>query len=148
VIDEKTLGPFEPVFTFVGFDGKNVSIHSGRLREEVLKIQPEVVLIPVNKKIAKSYIDNNCVNLTRVLELLEREDLDPVIFCENGFTDGKPDVMLVDGHHRYVMCALLDTPHIPAVILYQDFWRRFQIVGLQPVTADLLRKVTPYKRNY
>jgi hypothetical protein len=149
VIDHKTLGPLEPVFTFVGNDGSNVNIHSGRLREAVLRSKLKVTLVPIDLEIAHSYVKENCVRIDRVKELAKRKNLDPIIYCEDGFTDGIPDVMLVDGHHRYVMAALLQhLPVIPAVICLKEFWKPFQIIGLEDVSADLLRAIPVLKRYY
>ena len=84
-----------------------------------------------------------------MLRLAKRRDrLDPVIYCEDGFTDGIPDVMLVDGHHRYVLAAALKRPAIEAVLVLKEFWKPFQIVGLVDVSAGLLKAIPVHKRNY
>jgi hypothetical protein len=149
MIDEKTLGPLEPIFTFVSHDGTNVNIHPGRLREEVLRKKPEVIMTTVDKDIAYSYVENNCVSLYRVRELATRRtSREPIIYCEDGFTDGIPDVMLVDGHHRYVLAATQGLTVIRSVLLLKEFWKPFQIIGTDKISAAFLKAIPVHKRNY
>jgi hypothetical protein len=148
MIDPITLGPFEPVFTFVANDGENVTIHSGRLRDKVLRSKLEVVLTSIDKEIANSYIENNCVRMDRVKELEKRKNLDPIIYCEDGFTNGVPDVMLVDGHHRYVMAMFVGLKEIPSVICPKEFWKPFQVAELDKITAEQLKAIPVLKRYY
>jgi hypothetical protein len=56
--------------------------------------------------------------------------------------------MLVDGHHRYVLAATAGLSHIPAVLLYKEFWKPFQVVGLREVSAQVLKSVPTHRRNY
>lgn len=141
----------DPIYTFVADDGTNTHIDSKLLREWCLsnKSSLEVFATPVDPKLALRFQDENIISPVRVFELWHRRDLDPVIYCKSGtFTDGRPDVMLVDGHHRYTLAAAKAWPVIPAYILELNQWKPFQIDGLPDLTVDFLRAMPITSRNY
>jgi hypothetical protein len=150
------------IYTFVTPDGTNIHIDSTALREWCLSTPPlEVFNVPVHEEQARRLVEvDKAVSLTRLSELFDKgtqalrdhpgqEPFDPLIFCKDGkTTDGAPDVMLVDGHHRYVLLAMMRIPFFPAYVLSPSEWQPFQLHGLPSYTAEELRNTPILKRNY
>src|SRR5215831_12977463 len=141
MIDIKDLDRFEPLYTWVADDGTNVKIASTRLRNWVLLNQHEleIFLVPVDKQMGLSWLSSGQCDPTRVRSLNRRERREPIIFCKRPtFTNGRPDVFLVDGHHRYARAALDDDELIECWLIEIDQWKPFQVVGGIQVTQDEL----------
>jgi hypothetical protein len=66
-----------------------------------------------------------------------------MIYCRYGGTDEIPDVMLVDGHHRYVRAAIEKCGSILAWLLTEDQWRPFQIPNMPKITKEELAALPP-----
>jgi hypothetical protein len=144
----------DPVYTFVAEDGTNTHIDSARLRiwceAGALSGMLKPCWVPVEPWIAKKFFADNTVSMTRVLELARgRTRLTPIIYAKDGgVTNGRPDVMLVDGHHRYCLWAMLGAPACQAYVLAQAQWEPFKIAGLPSITADDLRSMPLQRREY
>jgi hypothetical protein len=129
--------PFEPIYTFVErATGANVNIASERLRQWTLTAGLEVDGVPVDRALAGSFVRDNIVAprwCEHLLSLVERGmKFPPVIFAKDGGeTNGAPDVMLVDGHHRYFIAAMSGMRFIPAYVLEVAQWKPFEILGLR-----------------
>jgi hypothetical protein len=149
MIDGKTLPEGEPVYTYVADDGTNTVIHAERLRQYLKRHPQEVFLTPVDREMAKGFLEHNVVSLSRVYQLMTKKRLDPIILCKRPtYTDGRPDVYLVDGHHRYVLTALAKSKFIPAVLVEIRVWRKFQVINLPLVTQTILTRTPVTERNY
>lgn len=137
--------PLEAIYTFVAHDGTNTHVAAKRLRDWCVRTQPERFVVPVDRALAESFIRDNAVLPARIKQLMAKNGLpdnmlnwEPVIFCQDGGAEGRPDVMLVDGHHRYVVAAAIKSPNILAWCLTEEQWRPFEIVGLHEYTAQEL----------
>ena len=132
-----------PVYSYVTDDGENVHIDSPRLREWVLLQDIEVVLVPVEEKIAKLFVEQNAVSLPHIITLIKKRTFkEPIIFgkWEEGPVE-KICSMLIDGHHRYVLHAIGKAPWIKAHILERSQWEPFQIEGFDDLTQDQLKQL-------
>lgn len=153
-IDGMRLGVAYPIYTFISKSGENTHIDSQRLRKSVLRNPPKIQYIPVEKHLVQEFLITQAVDQKRVAQLLIECDLgirklDPVILIhDGGFTNGKPDCLYVDGHHRYVLAYFAHQRSIPAYILEPSRWKAFEIKGLPPMTADQLIAAPLGKRNY
>lgn len=151
MIDGTTLPPTDQVYTWVADDGTNWHIHAERLRLWC-KAKPslKVHLAPVDHQLARSFISDNIASMERVVELALRDDkLDPIIFCKRGtFTNGRPDVMLVDGHHRYVLASVMRSAVIPCYMIGTKQWEPFRIVNIPDYTRDELNAIPILHRSY
>lgn len=149
MLKARDLDPKEPIYTFVDNDGSNVHIASERLRKWTLTQKLETFLVPMNFKLAQRFLLDNVADPMRVIQLLAKKQLDPVIFCKTGTTtNGFPDVMLVDGHHRYVLAWKLQMHYIPAYTLEQHQWRPFEIEGCLDLTQEQLTAMPILPREY
>jgi hypothetical protein len=141
--------PSEGIYTFVDSQGRNTNVASNRLRDWTIKARPETFLFPVDSKLAQRFLHDNIVTFERVLEIAMKKRLDPVIFCHDGtYTDGAPNCMLVDGHHRYCYMGLSKQPVIPGHLLTPDQWKPFEIEGLCEITQNQLLAMPNKPRNY
>lgn len=143
-----TLPHAYPIYTWVADTGENIHIDTQAIRNWCIKRQPKVQLVGIDLVLAKSFIHQNVVNPQRCVQLaIECEaglrKLDPVIFClmqkpeldKRGIKYGggqTPDALLVDGHHRYAMMAMLKQPTIPGHVLTVHQWARFRIIDDRP----------------
>lgn len=156
MIDASTLPLGTPIFSHVCDDGENIHILASALRTSVLKIASHTHIrhVPLDPKLAHDWIATNVVSPQRVSELLRRHrdplhDMEPVLLCEAGTTTNYlPDVLFVDGHHRYVMCAALRVPLVPCFQIPFAFWQPYRIIGLPNITRDELRRRPITQRSY
>jgi hypothetical protein len=138
--------PFEPIYTFVErATGANVNIASARLCKWCEGAGLEIVGVLVDRVLAGSFVRDNIVApkwCEHLLSLVEQGmKFPPVIFAKDGGeTDGAPDVMLVDGHHRYFIAAMSGVRFIPSYVLEVEQWRPFEILGLRDTTAEALKR--------
>ena len=142
--------PGTPIYSFVARDGKNTHIDSEKLRLwcKENRERLEVVNTPVSEKMANSFVDENVVDIAHVVRVMMMRKLDPVIYCKDGGgTRDRPDVMLVDGHHRYVAAAVHNLRMIPAYVLEPEQWRDFEIIGLPDMTEEELRAAPVCKKE-
>ena len=148
-IDIRELVRGEPLFTWVADDGTNIKIASTRLRNWVLLNQHtlEIFAVHVDIEMGTSWLSTGQCDPARVRGLNRRERREPIIFCKRPtFTDGKPDVFLVDGHHRYARAALDGDPLIECWLIEEKDWRPFQVVGGINITQEQLKSAP--LRNY
>lgn len=155
-----SLPPTESIYTFVDRrTGANINIASARLRVWVLSMLHELdankFSIPVEPEKARFYLNNNVVSRDRVAQLISMLHTDPdavsepLIFAKDGsYTNGRPDVMHIDGHHRYCVYAVLRVPVAPAVILEPTQWAPFQIAGCIDIDEATLQAIPPLQKHY
>jgi hypothetical protein len=143
------INPFKPIFTFVADDGENIHMDVEALRDWCLRTSPEVFNIPLKYELAATFIPENVITLDRVRELSKRKDLSPIIMAKDGtITNGAPNCMLVDGHHRFFLACLRKQTYIPGHLLEEAEWKPFQLHNLPSITRDQLRRSPLLKRNY
>ena len=131
--------------------GENVHVASGQLREWCLKHQSEleVYTIPVLQEWAHQFINDNSVLMVRVMELVKNKSTEPIIHAKWGtFTNGAPDVILVDGHHRYVAAAIRGDLLIESYLIERPIWEQFRIEGFAKLTQEQMKAIPVAKRNY
>ena len=138
------------VYSFVANDGTNVHINSEGLRQWCIANKPEIFWLPMNYEVAKQFIPDNVVSMDRVRELSTRKNLDPIIMVKDGTfgSNGHPNGMLVDGHHRYFLAFLRKQPVIEGYFLEESQWKPFQIHWLRDLSAEELRRRPVTKRDY
>jgi hypothetical protein len=140
----------ETVFSFVCDDGTNIHVNAGALRLWCIENKPEICWLPLNYDLMKIFKTDNTVSSERIVELSKRKDLDPIIMVKDGTigSNGHPNAILVDGHHRYALACLRGQKYIEGYFLEEAQWRPFQIFGLRDVTAEDLRNSPVTKRDY
>jgi hypothetical protein len=138
------------IYTFVGDDGNTTHINSEGLRLWCVANKPEIFLMPMKDEVAKQMIPDNVVSIERVRQLSTRKDLAPIIMVKDGTigSNGGPNGMLVDGHHRYFLAFLRGQPFIEGHFLEEHQWRPFQIHWLRGMSKDELRRRPITKRDY
>jgi hypothetical protein len=143
------------VYMFVGEDGVNIHIDTPALRTWIKINTPKIVYTPVETEMAETFFTENVVSKERIIELAKRfytngKEPDPVIFaCDGTYGDNDgPNVMLVDGHHRYALAAALGIPHIKAYLIQVEQWKPFQIKDIPELTREALINMPPTKRHY
>lgn len=139
--------PGDAIYTFIDEHGVNTHIDSEKLREWCAQYKDclDVVDVPIDPKMAKSFLDENAITEAHLMEVAQLSKWDPLIICKFGtYTNGAPDVMLVDGHHRYYLVAAIGGKSAPAYILEPVQWKPFQIEGRVPMTLEELKR-TPCK---
>jgi hypothetical protein len=147
----KDLKDMHQIYTFIDREGVNTHIDSVGLREWCLANKPETFWVPIDPKLARSFLRNNTISTERVLQLLEKPSLDPIILVKDGtnsLKNGGPNVMLVDGHHRYYFANACRMTMIPGHVLEVEQWRPFIVEGVPPLTQEQLRNMPIMKRNY
>jgi len=150
MLSYRDLNPLtEGIYTFVAKDGSNTNIASNRLHDWCATANLEIHAAPVDQKLAQSFLRNNIASLDRCLKLLTKGNLSPIIFCHEGsFTEGRPDVLFVDGHHRYTLCGMMKLPYIPAYMLLPSQWEPFRITDLPDMTQSELLDLPITHRSY
>lgn len=143
------------IYTFIDNAGVNTHIDSENLRLWCLKTPKlELFNIPIQTAVAVEMVHINVISLDRFLELRrrkhQREHFDPIIMVKDGTigSNGRPNVMLVDGHHRYFIAASDNEPYIEGWILEVAQWKPFQIKSQINLTQQQLIDLPPTKRNY
>ena len=143
-----------PIYTFVGDDGENVVIDAPALRDWCIETEPEIYDTPVQDNLLAQFIWDKAVREERVIEMLEARDedstafTDPVIMVKTGtVTEGAPDVLLVDGHHRYALAIMEGATLIGCHVLVPEQWEPFRIHGMPTLTKDELRRAPPRGRR-
>lgn len=140
------------IYTFVDMEGNNINIDSAKLRLWCLQANLEIVLTPIDHKLAASFLTQNVISLKRVQQLLDNFQLleEPIIFCKDGtyHTDGGANVMLVDGHHRYFTKAYLNMRFIESYLLEVEQWKPFQMHDLPNITREQLESIPVITRDY
>lgn len=137
------------VYTFIdGVTGENTHIDAIALRAWCLAHpELEVVNTPVDPEIAKRFITHdNSISIDNLKRVAAMKHHDPLIYCKTGSqTNGAPDVMLVDGHHRYFICAVKEIEWAPAYVLEREQWQPFVLDWVPKMTEEELR-AAPKKR--
>lgn len=148
-LDAKNYGPGMPIYSYVvAGTGENIHIDSELLRLWCLEQQKkgllEVFNTPVSLKQADSFLSENVIDASHAISILGLKSWDPIIYCKYGTsTNGAPDVMLVDGHHRYWCAAKMGMKWAPAFVLEREQWQEFQILGMPDISEELLRVMPP-----
>lgn len=148
---EDVLG-LKDIYSFVDAEtGENVHISAVHLTRWLVETKHEVVYTPVQQALLQTFVDDNAISpsaLERLIVHLARGyEVEPIVYCMTGtFTDGRPDVMLVDGRHRYALFALRRAPVIPSYLVERKDWEPFRIEGLKDLTAQELRMIPPKGR--
>ena len=140
----------DAIYTFVADNGENFNIDSERLRQWCLSNKPEIFLVPLRRSLAREMVRNRTVSTERVKQLglhyvATRKIPEPIIFCK---TNSRPDVILVDGHHRYVLAVVAKMPLIEAFALERHQWEPFRIHGLPAIDQDQLKDLPLKPRDY
>jgi hypothetical protein len=141
----------EQIYQCVGDDGIHTCVAINRLYKWVQanKKKLEIQLVPVDPGLAASFIKDNVVSRERIMELIHRTDLEPIIWGKDGtFTEGRPDVFLMDGHHRYALHAAARVAFIKSYVLEMEQWEAFRITDAPEITQDQLRDVPILRRLY
>lgn len=139
------------IYTYISPEGANTHIDSEGLYSwtQTHASELEIFSVPLDHSLAQRFIRENTVSQQRIWELLSKPTLTPVIFCKDGtFTEGRPDVLLVDGHHRYVLGSICRAEFIPGFVLEEAQWRPFQLEGLPPLTKAELQAIPLSPRSY
>lgn len=138
------------IYSFVGDDGENIHIDSEALRQWCLLIKPEIYSIPLKYELVIEFRRDNVISQERVAELSKRKNLDPIIMVKDGTTgsNGTPNALLVDGHHRYVLACLRKQFIIEGHFLEVAQWKPFQLHDIPDMTKEQLRAAPITKRNY
>lgn len=144
--------PGSPVYTWIANDGTNIHVDSNKLRAMLLNGPRlwEIFLTPVYPDIARGYITDHVVDMSRVQALDDGRKLDPIIFgrFDAGRQPSYPDTLHIDGHHRYVLYALKRFQVIPTYLVPEVEWRKFEVTGLMNLSQDQLRAAPTKQRNY
>lgn len=148
MLKQSEMSLTEGIYTFIDPDtGKNTHIASTRLIRWVethKSLDKDAFNVPIDRKMAAQFINNNvvsrqkCITLLTQLALKMIKDLPPIIFVARA--DGMH--LLVDGHHRYVCAAAVEAPLIPAYILHPKEWEPFQVETFD-LTEDELKAIPP-----
>jgi hypothetical protein len=147
--------PFKPIFTFIADDGENIHIDTHALHDWCISQQKqgklEIFDIPLKYDLAASFIPENVISIDRIRELNKKPiaSLTPIIMAKDGtLTNNAPNVMLVDGHHRFFLACLRNQLCIPGHLLEVHQWKPFQLHNLPSITKEQLRRSPLLKRNY
>jgi hypothetical protein len=138
-----------PIYTFVAEDGSNTHVDSEKLREWCAANREtlEWFYTPVKPEIAKSFERDNVIDVVHAIRVASMDKLDPIIYGKTGTlgANGGPDVILIDGHHRYYVAWKLGSDMIPGYVLEPEQWREFEIIGLPSLTEEQLRRAPTSK---
>jgi hypothetical protein len=142
MIKASELELMEMVYSFVSDDGENIHIATTRLLAWCEENEPEIVVTPIEAKVAVQFIQERAVSRERCAWFLShREELvKPIIVGEADRAWRGSQVLhyLIDGHHRYVVYATLRIPLIKTHILTRDIWTQFQISGIPDISKEQL----------
>lgn len=151
MLDAKDYKPGCAIYSFVAEDGTNTHVDSELLRQwcAANKDKLEIMLTPVGGKIAQSFLTDGVIDIKHVERVLQMPHLDPIIYGKTGtFTEaGAPDVLLIDGHHRFFAAWLSRCELLPSYILEPAQWQQFQIEGLPDLTEEQLRAMPTKPRR-
>lgn len=134
------------IYSFVDDNGHNTHIYVDGIRKWVKDNKPIVVGGPVDDEIAKDMFKNNVVSEERLKQLLKHPELaaEPLIYGIRDYNkDNHPNVMLIDGHHRYVLAAMAKIPIYPSILLLKSVWEQFQIAGFDKLYTKEKLQATP-----
>lgn len=137
------------IYTHVFPDGRNIHIASGLLRKWCLANNPEIVMAPVRQELGRTFRETNAVDLRRVRGLTPAQRSEPIIFCATGYNNGIPNVLLVDGHHRYYRALIENERWIKSWILTPPEWAPFIIEDAPQITyKQMVSCDTSLNRTY
>jgi len=143
MLQAKDYPPGSAIYSFVdAVTGENTHVDSEKLRQwcAANRATLEILNTPVDPNIAVSFLDENIIDLVHAGRVSKMKHLDPIIYGKVGtVTHGNPDVLLIDGHHRFFVAYIQGSPLIPAYILEPEQWHQFKIEGLPAVTEEQLR---------
>lgn len=154
-IDGSKLPEGYPIYTFVDAEtGQNTHIDTEKLRAWCYAMRHSLVIhhVPVDEAKVREFVEQNAVDMARVMELLLRDKpLDPIIFAHDGTyspENGGPNMLLVDGRHRYTLAHKCGLETIPAYLVDKHDWKHFEIVNIPDLTREQLAAVPIRERNY
>jgi len=143
VLQAKDYPTGSAIYSFVDAEtGENTHVDSEKLRQwcAANKASLEILLTPVDPQVALGFLEGNVIDLAHVARVQKMPKLDPIIYGKVGtLTNGHPDVLLIDGHHRFFLAYAEGEPFIPAYILEPAQWQEFKIEGLPNMTEEQLR---------
>lgn len=164
MIPSSQLSLSEGIYTYVAKSGENIDVASERLyrwtQARLDEMGDYFFFVPVDPNLALKFLHSKSVCPFRIQELVSRwgkaggsdseriKDFSPIIFGE--FTDDNCSVLLIDGHHRYTVFALLKIPQIPSLILPRTAWEQFRVSMPRSLalTEAELRALPMKKRSY
>jgi hypothetical protein len=133
-----------PIFTHVFDDGSNVNILVDSLLAAASQL--ETFVTALDKGFAQTILKQNAIDFTRLHALPEAALRKPILFGVSGGTPDRPDVLLIDGHHRYVRAAQLGHSFISCQLCPEAMWRQHTI-DLPAMTQDELEALPPHTIN-
>jgi hypothetical protein len=142
------------VFTFVETNGNNIHIDIAPLRQWCLQHGKERIFsVPLDIEFAERIFKDNSVDMERVYELQMRwltkqEQEEPIIYLITEIKNNVPDVILADGHHRYIGACMRGQTHITAYVVEPKNWEKYRITGIPSVTKEQLIATPIAKRDY
>lgn len=139
------------IYSYVDPEGNNIHVDSEKLRQWCAKHKKDMVVLetPVREAIAESFLADNVIDLAHVERVFEMPSLDPIIYGHDGTynENGFPNVILIDGHHRYFGAYLAKCEFIPAYVLAPEQWHPFRIAGLPDLTEEQLKSMPTKPRR-
>jgi len=142
----------EGLYSFVGDDNEQIHVATERLYAWVQKRKHrlEIFETPVIPTLALKFIRDNSVDKKRATEILKDfQNIQPVIFGKTGTqSNGRPDMYLIDGRHRYMCHVYLKLPLIKCYILELKQWHKFLVTGVPMITKEMLAAMPIKPRGY
>jgi len=134
----------ESIYSHVLPCGTNVHIAAARLRLHLLTHQPTPFLVPIDLNLCHTFYAARAIDDARILSLTPHELSEPIILCKDlTLTEGRPDVLFCDGHHRYVRRALDGERWIKAWLVEYADWQPFRIEGHPTLSQESLKAAAP-----
>jgi len=118
----------DEVFTWEGVDGKKgFTINVTSLWDAVTsgEVAADRVVVPIDPEFVEFVHKHRGIEQGKLDRLDHRHMTLPVLLVQNGPTPY--EVLMVDGHHRYVKMFQLGWQEIRAAIVFGSVWRRFII---------------------
>lgn len=146
MLDGKNYKPGDPIYTFVAKDGTNVHVDAEKLRVWCAEHRAELQVLstPVESEHALKFLSDNALNIDNLMKVSKMASFDPLIYGHDGtYNEGAPNVLLIDGHHRYFVAFARGWKWIDAYVLSPEQWHPFRIAGLDDFTEELLRAIPP-----
>ena len=141
--------PRTTLYTHVQPDGTNIHINVDSLLAAIKAAQLEVVLVPVEMRVVRAFIDGNAISARRMMQLTPEQLFQPIIYGYDGTRDkaGRGNVLMIDGHHRYARAASDGLPLIRSYVVERYFWEAHRL-ELPAMTQEELRNLPPHAVSY
>lgn len=151
MIPHLSIPSTEQVYTFANTTG-SVTIAITRLLRYLdspdRAWSPVAVDVPIKPRMLQEFAKTNSISVEKLKKLATAITLGlrppPILFGHDGTTssDGRPNVFLIDGRHRYTLYTLAGLHFIPSYIVERPLWEPFQ-VDLPTITPEQLRRIAP-----